>query len=344
MELTLFDHFPEPVFYIQSEKLQYSNPAALALAPDWTAGCAVPEALAVQPDTEGVFSCVIGERAFQASATRTEDGTLLVLRNAVPIPEDALMTFLPVQLREMTNNLQNAAQELARLTGDGDEKVRNNLSVIGQSFYRLLRLARQMELAEQVREGKPLPGMERSVDLAELCRETTYGALKLAEQAGVTFRAEVPGGLLVSAGDRELLEIMLLELLSNALKAAGVGGEAGLRLCSTGKKVLITVWDTGAGMSQAELSAMTDGTSRDSLPKPGTGLRLGLSIARLAATAHGGTLLLEPREGQGLRVTVSLPLRKPAKGKVQGRVQVEESFSSLLTMLSDALPWHVFEE
>ena len=64
-----------------------------------------------------------------------------------------------------------------------------------------------------------------------------------------------------------------------------------------------------------------------------------------AAAAHGGAILLESREGQGMRVTASLPLKKPGKQTLHTpRVSAEETFSPLMTLLSDALPWQVFEE
>ena len=46
VNVTCFDHFPEPVFYIQDGTLRYSNAAALVLEPEWTAGAPVPESLA----------------------------------------------------------------------------------------------------------------------------------------------------------------------------------------------------------------------------------------------------------------------------------------------------------
>ncbi|MGM9608024.1 MAG: sensor histidine kinase [Oscillospiraceae bacterium] len=346
MEMSLFDHFPEPVFYIQAGQIQYSNGAALTLEPEWKKGTAAPAALALEPDEEGVFSCVLGNQEFQAAATRAEDGVLLVLRRPVRIPPASVLTALPIQLRELINNIQAAARLLAPLAEEsGDERARRNLAVLNQSFYRLLRLARHLELAERAGTEDFSAVAAQTIDLADLCREVSYGAARLAEQAGVTFREDVPGGLMPSVGDRELLEIMLLELISNAVKAAGKGGEAGIRLATNGSRAQITVWDNGPGMSQADLTAMLDGSSPDSLPKPGTGLRLGLPIARYAAAAHGGAILLESREGQGLLVTASLPLKKPGKGMLHTpRSGPEEDFPPLMTLLSDALPWQAFEE
>ena len=346
MNVTCFDHFPEPVFYICNGILQYSNAAARALEPGWTAGTAVPEALDVEPDGEGVFSCMLGGKAFQAAATRTEEGILLVLRNPVKAPEAGAMHRLPVQLRELLNSLGSAVQLLSRTLKENEvPQAGDHLSVVQQSFYRLLRLTRHLELADLAGREDFEQAEHMPMDLAEVCREMAYGARKLAEQVGITLREEIPEGVVVTVGDRMLLEILLLELLSNALKAARKGGEAGIRMTTNGSRAQITVWDDGPGMSQAELTAMMDGDSPDSLPKPGTGLRLGLPIARYAAAAHGGAVLLESREGEGMRVTVSLPLHKAVKGVMYTpHIRPEESFSSLLTLLSDALPRQIFEE
>lgn len=346
MNTALFDHFPEPVFYLRAGQIQYSNKAALALEPRWTAGAGIPAALALEPDEEGLFSCTLAGREFQAAVTRTEGGLLLVLRCPVHAPSNSILTALPIQLRELINNIQAAAQMLAPIVAEsGEENARLHLAMLQQSFYRLLRLTRHLEFAERA-EREDFSGVEKqALDLAEFCRTTAYGAAKLAQQADIAFRTDIPDGMIPCMGDRDLLEIMLLELISNALKAAGKGGEAGVHMVSNGSRALITVWDNGPGMSQADLTAMMDGASPDSLPKPGTGLRLGLPIARYAAAAHGGAILLESREGQGLRITASLPLQKPGKGKLHTpHPAAEEGFPLLLTLLSDALPWQAFEE
>jgi signal transduction histidine kinase len=345
MELTLFEQFPEPVFYLRGGRIQYSNGAALALEPTWAAGADVPEALTLQPDEAGVFSCTLAGQGFHAAVTHMDAGLLLVLRPAVELPRSAVLDELPIQIRELIQNLHAAAQRLEPVAAEsGQENARMQLAVLRQSFYRLLRLARHLELAQLADAPQPEGCQLQPLNLAQLCRATVYGAAKLAEQAGVRFQGEIPGGVLVCLGDAQFLEILLLELISNAIKAAGKGGQAGLRLSSTGKRAHITVWDSGAGMSQAELTALMDGASPDSLPKPGTGLRLGLPIARYVANLHGGAVLLESREGQGLRVTVSLPLTKAGKAKLSTPHPTEDSgFPLSLILLSDALPWTAFE-
>ena len=348
MDTALFDHFPEPVFYLEQRQICYSNEAALAREPQWTAGSEIPAALDLEPDEEGVFSCALGGQEFQAAATRTGKGLLLVLRHPVRAPSSALLTALSIRLRETIQNIQAAGRMLTPLVEESGERgARMHLAVLNQSFYRLLRLARHLDLAERAGQEDRAGMAEEALDLAEFCRETAYGAARLAERAGVKFRESVPDGVIPTAGDRELLEIMLLELISNAIKAAGRDGQAGVKLSSNGSRAMITVWDDGPGMSQADLTAMMDGDSPESLPKPGAGLRLGLPIARYIASAHGGAILLESREGKGLQATVSLPLRKAAGGALRTprhRPDEDGGFSRLLIHLADGLPWQVYEE
>lgn len=339
MDLTVFDHFPEPVYFLRTGKLQYRNRAALALEPAWSEGEAAPAELSPEPDDEGAFSCTVDGKLFQAAVTRTDGGLLLVLRPTAG-REKPLPAALAAQIRERLNSMQGAAQMLeVSIEEDAGEGAQPYLAMLRQGFYRLLRLAKHLELSKE----ETFTPEEGSVDLAELCRTTVYSASALAERAGVALRGETPGGAMVCAGDKALLEILLLELISNAIKAAGKGGEAGLRLSTDGHWAHITVWDNGPGMSQQEMAAVMQGAVPDGPPRPGAGLGLGLPIARRAAAAHGGTVLLENREGVGMRATAALPLQKPGKAPIRvPHPGPEEDFSLLLTILSDALPWQIF--
>lgn len=349
MDIHLFDTFPEPVLLLGSEgSIQYSNSAVLALEPGWTVGSPVPAELELQPDVAGVYTCALGGQPFQATCSLEEAGTLLVLRPIPPAPRSAFRPeLLAVQLREHLQQLSMAAQLLAKSRDwDGSQSEdRRRLAVIQQTLYRMVRLVRHLELADDLdAERAPAPVMG-ALDLAALCRDLSYGVSVLAYQSGIGFQESTPPGLVLTTGDRTMLEQMLLELISNALKAAGPGGRAGLKLASTGSRALITVWDNGPGVEQADLTSLMCRPLGDRPPKPGTGLGLGLAAARHAATLHGGTILLESAPGMGLRATVSLPIQRPSKGMLNSPVKEPEGgYSPLLAGLADALPWQAFAE
>jgi signal transduction histidine kinase len=113
-------------------------------------------------------------------------------------------------------------------------------------------------------------------------------------------------GQLVFA-DRNLLETLLLTLLSNALDAVPAGGEIRLscRRRSPGT-VGFTVSDNGCGISPAHLEHVFEPFFTTKEPGKGTGL--GLAIARNVVMEHGGTIEIESRLGEGTTAIVDLPL------------------------------------
>ena len=128
----------------------------------------------------------------------------------------------------------------------------------------------------------------------------------LSRNVTLTLDTSEGRGQLVFA-DRNLLETLLLTLLSNALDAVPAGGEIRLR-CRRGASgtVGFTVSDNGCGISPAHLERVFEPFFTTKEPGKGTGL--GLAIARNVVMEHGGTIEIESRPGEGTTATVDLPL------------------------------------
>lgn len=82
-------------------------------------------------------------------------------------------------------------------------------------------------------EGE-LPLREGTLDLAGLCRELGEQVSPLTALAGIRFSYEEEIGSLLTHGDGAQLRRLLLNLIANAVRAAGEGGESGLRLARRG--------------------------------------------------------------------------------------------------------------
>lgn len=162
--------------------------------------------------------------------------------------------LLVEQLREQLNNLTAAAQLLTPVVQEsGEERHRQYLAILNQSVYRMTRTLNNAEYA-QLPEGEP--ALRRApLDLAGLCRELERQVTPLAALAGVQFSYEEERACLLTVGDAALLRRMLLNLIANALGAAGSGGQAGLRLADARSAAVLTVWDNGPGLPRARKSA-----------------------------------------------------------------------------------------
>jgi signal transduction histidine kinase len=125
---------------------------------------------------------------------------------------------------------------------------------------------------------------------------------------GVTLDLHVSGPLGVEI-DRQRIEEVLLNLLSNALRYTERGGRVTLSAMPHGKEVHVSVADTGPGISEADLPRVFDRFYRGdrSRSRASGGVGLGLAISKRLVELHGGKIWAESAIGQGATFTFSLP-------------------------------------
>lgn len=242
------------------------------------------------------------------------------------------------QLKEQVNNLMAVMQ---RLTSSASGQNKEYIAIGNQSLYRLLRLIRHMELSERMKDSEnPIPVRKIVLDVTALCRELSRQVAPLAKEAQVEFHYEEEQKSLLMQADSALLNEMLFNLISNALRAAGKGGQAGLRVSENRDRIALTVWDSGPdGASSGQAG------EEKPLPDLQSSLGLGVKIATYIAELHGGALVFEHQEEKGLRAIVSLPaqtgewffLRTP-----KPKYDTTGGFSPVLVELSDVLPYRAF--
>jgi len=117
--------------------------------------------------------------------------------------------------------------------------------------------------------------------------------------------------------DEDRINEVLGNLLSNAFKFTPRGGKVALAVAAVENKVIITVTDTGVGISEEQLPHIFDkffqADNQAQAATKGTGL--GLAIAREIVEAHGGQITVESRVGEGTTFVVRLPVDAPGGRK-----------------------------
>lgn len=108
-------------------------------------------------------------------------------------------------------------------------------------------------------------------------------------------------------GDVDLLESLLINLVDNAVKACDVGGKVELRSSWEDGLKVITIQDNGKGMTEEQLSHITEEFYRvdKSRSRIEGGAGLGLSICEQIAYCHGAKISFfsEPGEGTTVKIT-----------------------------------------
>ncbi len=182
------------------------------------------------------------------------------------------------------------------------------LRTIGRETQRLARLVNNVLDFSRLEQGKKKYTSE-AVDLgAELGALIEAHSPRVAE-AGLTLKKDFPEEQVVVNTDRDALEQIVLNLIDNACKYAGEGGEVTVELRREGAGAEVRVLDRGAGVPAAHAERIFEKFHRvdDTLTAEKSGAGLGLSIARQLARGLGGDLHYEPREGGGAVFILSLP-------------------------------------
>lgn len=181
--------------------------------------------------------------------------------------------------------------------------------------HQLLAFSRKQRLA-------PAP-----LDLNRLVGEASD---MLFRTIGATVRIEtvLTEGLWPALVDPTQIELVLLNLAINARDAMSEGGRLTIRTANVsrddappdlrpGDYVLISVLDTGEGMTEEVLRKALEPffTTKE----PGKGSGLGLSMGHGVATQSGGGLHIESRVGRGTAVSVYLPRARGGSAAAQER-------------------------
>ena len=120
------------------------------------------------------------------------------------------------------------------------------------------------------------------------------------------FKIDIPEELPPLFADGTRIVQVLYNLLSTAARFSEPGGLVTLSVISRGGRMIFTVEDEGAQMSEEMRATLSDRTDTGPAGRQ-RGAGLGLAIVRSFVSLHGGTISVERREPRGSRVVVSLP-------------------------------------
>lgn len=117
--------------------------------------------------------------------------------------------------------------------------------------------------------------------------------------------------------DRDKLEHIYFNLMSNALKYTPEGGRITTALSYDGKQYVLSVSDTGKGIEEEALPHLFDRFYQARGAVGGTGI--GLSLVKAYVDLHHGDIRVESNEGEGTRFFISLPAAQPGYDPAKDR-------------------------
>jgi heavy metal sensor kinase len=225
------------------------------------------------------------EAAFSQQARFTSDASH-ELRTPVSVILTQTQTALsrerqPAEYRQTLEACQRAAQRMRKLTES------------------LLELAR-LDAGQEPLKREPF-------DLARVARESIELVSPLATERNVVLRSELPPTPCV--GDADRMAQVATNLLTNAIQYNRAGGEVRITSSLDNGTALLTVADTGEGISADLLPHIFERFYRvdQSRSRKQGGTGLGLAICKAIIEAHGGAIEASSQPATGSCFTVRIP-------------------------------------
>jgi signal transduction histidine kinase len=234
------------------------------------------------------------QRRAADDANRAKSSFLAVMSHELRTPLNAIGGY--VQLLEMG------------IHGPVTDAQREALGRVERSQKHLLRLINDVLNLARIESGRVEYVLE-DVDLAQLMADVTPMVEPQMTAKALALAVAVSAGT-VARADREKVQQIVINLLSNALKFTPAGGRVRVEAHRDGPgTVSLSVADTGIGIPEDKQASVFDPFVQVDMSRTrrSEGSGLGLAISRDLARGMGGDLRVESTVGEGSTFTLTLP-------------------------------------
>jgi heavy metal sensor kinase len=238
---------------------------------------------------------------------------------------------LSIALNRMIERLEEAFHHISRFSADAshelrtpltimrgeletavqnpklDAEVRDTLGAVLEETVRLSKIVDQLLTMSRLDAGEAFLEVS-SFDFSELVRTTVEYMRLLADEKKLALKVEATEKVQVE-GDQSRLQQVVVNLLDNAIKYTPKGGSISVSAHGDPDKAVLTITDTGIGISQEGQAHIFERFYRTDKARSRElgGIGLGLSIVKSIGAAHGGRVSVQSAEGRGSTFCFEIP-------------------------------------
>lgn len=241
-----------------------------------------------------------------------ESGCLLLiqdmteLRKLETVRRDFIAN-LSHELRTPITSLKALGETLRDGAIEQPSVAREFLDKINLEVDRLAQMVQEMGELSRIESGVA-PLQKTPADVAEVVDRAVGRLEAQADRAGLKLETRIASDLPRVPADQARMEQVLANLIHNAIKFTPSGGRITVSAKAEGDKLVVSVSDTGIGISEDDLPRVFERFYKADRARAGGGTGLGLAIAKHVVEAHGGRIWVESIEGKGSTFSFTLPL------------------------------------
>jgi two-component system, NtrC family, sensor histidine kinase KinB len=257
-------------------------------------------------------------RAFRIRSTPMRDvddrlaGAVTLFEDVTHLSEISRLKseFIAAASHELRTPLTSAQMAIHLLlegvVGPLEDRQRHVLEVCREDMARLDRLMRELLDLSKIESGA-VAAVREAVHPATILQEAAAPLRRQFETRGLQLRVDAATDLTPLLVDRDQIERVLVNLMTNAMRATPSGGTITLAAARHADDVAFSVTDTGTGIPRDYLARIFEPFVQ--VPHaPAGGSGLGLTISRRIVEAHGGRLTVQSDPNRGSTFTFSFPI------------------------------------
>ncbi len=189
---------------------------------------------------------------------------------------------------------------------EGGTRYKKQIKVMLRNAERLLRLINQiLDLSKLESGSMKLNATEQ--DIVKFIHPIAYSFVNYADKQYINYKINLPQTPVIVFFEKDQLEKVLINLLSNAFKYTPEFGKIELSVRTTGNHITIGVEDTGIGIRKDQLDLIFNRYYRGGNDEfKGTGI--GLALTKELVELHKGKIEVNSTPGHGTQFTVTLPM------------------------------------
>jgi two-component system, OmpR family, phosphate regulon sensor histidine kinase PhoR len=233
-----------------------------------------------------------------------------LMARSAQVEENMAATFH--ELRTPVTNIMGFTETLlAGVAAGNPAKTERFLGIIALQAARMAKLLNDMQTLMELESGGRSPGVV-PIPLDEAVNRALEQIAGVMNNRNLALCNEGVPGIIVNA-DPDLLELALVNILTNAVTFTPDGGSVTVTGGLEGDHLTLTVADTGIGMAHEELSRIFRRFHRVDVARSRTqgGNGLGLALVWEIVARHGGDIALKSSVGEGTTVMIRLPACVP---------------------------------
>lgn len=236
--------------------------------------------------------------------------------------KSSFITNISHEFNTPVNVIYTAVQLLEGKTIDPNYK--KYLNIIRKNCERIIRLNNNIIDVTRYETGNLSPKFKKE-DLSNILSFIIKECNEFLNDKGIKINYKSQGKMELFC-DRNMIERMILNIISNSVKFSRENGEIDLKVEKKEAYIIISINDNGIGIGKEQLKTIFEMFNKENmgLDRRAEGIGIGLTLAKAFAYLHNGKIEIISKKDEGTKVTIFLPYNGVNKEVAGGKCVIDD--------------------